>query len=157
MLERKHIGDTTPGWRWCLSPSCRAGQVHVKKVKEAPKQKRKRRGGVSQMPEPESIEEPDIFICHECGAKACVICDRPWHDGESCADYQARVKDRLDEEDKSIKEMQKVTKHCPGCFKKIQKNGGCPSMHCSQCSVNFCWNCASVFDAQGCKCYRRAA
>jgi hypothetical protein len=22
-LERKHIGDTTPGWRWCLSAYCK--------------------------------------------------------------------------------------------------------------------------------------
>jgi hypothetical protein len=24
-LECKHIGDTTSGWRWCLSPYCSAG------------------------------------------------------------------------------------------------------------------------------------
>lgn len=29
-IERKHIADNIPGWRWCMNPSCSAGQAHKK-------------------------------------------------------------------------------------------------------------------------------
>lgn len=32
-------------------------------------------------------------------------------------------------------------KHCPYCFTKIEKNGGCNMMTCSQCGQLFCWVC----------------
>jgi ariadne-1 len=83
-------------------------------------------------------EEADICTCNTCGSMTCVTCDRPWHEGETCADYQARTKDRMNEEEKALREIQKVTKACPNCKKRIQKNGGCPYMHCSQCRVAFC-------------------
>lgn len=72
----------------------------------------------------------DIFTCHDCGAKACVPCDRPWHDGEACLEYRLRVKDRVDEEDKLLKTIGKISKPCPRCKRSIQKNGGCTSMIC---------------------------
>ena len=48
-----------------------------------------------------------------------------------------------------------MSKPCPGCGRAIQKNGGCPSMVCSQCGVNFCWNCLECFRDRGgyCKCH----
>ncbi|XP_034385160.1 E3 ubiquitin-protein ligase RNF14-like [Cyclopterus lumpus] len=33
------------------------------------------------------------------------------------------------------------SKNCPHCFWKIQKNGGCNMMTCSQCGQLFCWSC----------------
>lgn len=59
-------------------------------------------------PEPvsEPVIESDICECTECGAKACVPCDRPWHEGEDCAAYQARIKDRLEEENKTLEVSQ---------------------------------------------------
>ncbi|KAK3717601.1 hypothetical protein LTR37_005667 [Vermiconidia calcicola] len=154
-LERKHIGDATPDWRWCLNPTCKAGQVHESKAIDVPPFKRQKRGSFFRRSVPVPTAEPDICTCNECGAKACVTCDRPWHDGETCSQYQLRIKDRMEEEDKALREIRKVTKKCPKCQKPIQKNGGCPSMHCSQCSTNFCWNCETVFALNGCKCSRR--
>lgn len=82
----------------------------------------------------EEVEEPepidDICTCNECGSKACVNCDRPWHEGETCREYKARVKDRFDEEDLTMREIKKVTRKCPSCSKNIIKHGGCPSMFC---------------------------
>ncbi|XP_059197337.1 E3 ubiquitin-protein ligase RNF14-like isoform X2 [Centropristis striata] len=33
------------------------------------------------------------------------------------------------------------SKHCPHCFMKIEKNGGCNVMTCSRCGQHFCWAC----------------
>lgn len=68
----------------------------------------------------------DSCMCNECGARACVPCDRPWHYGETCSDYQLRIKDKVEEEDKSMLTIQRTTKKCPHCQRNIQKNGGCP-------------------------------
>jgi hypothetical protein len=139
-LERKHIPDATPGWRWCLSLHCNAGQVHETAV--APKAKDNEDEGntydttiyletyeyVSDV-----IEFPgdrNICTCHECGARACVVCDRPEHVGETCRAYQLRIKDRIEEEDKAMRAIERATKACPNCHVRIQKNGGCPHMYC---------------------------
>lgn len=152
-LERKYIGDNTPGWRWCLAPGCRAGQVHTS---PSPVPLPRRRSKITNLfVEKKPEQEPDIFTCNDCGAKACVPCDRPYHEGETCEQYQVRTKDRFDEEDQALKTIHRVTKSCPGCGKRIEKNGGCPSMLCSQCRVNFCWNCEQVLTSQGCACRRR--
>ena len=130
-MERKHIGETTPGWRWCMNPECRAGRVHEPKVMEAePKKAKKRSGFFFGKVEAEAVIDPDICECQECGAKACVPCDRPFHDGETCAAYQSRIKDRIEEEDRALQAIRKITKQCPGCKQSIQKNGGCPGMRC---------------------------
>lgn len=93
------------------------------------------------------------MTCNHCSFRACARCDRPYHDGETCTAYQARIKDRLDEENKALAAVKKFSRPCPGCGKNIQRNGGCPSMHCSQCHAAFCWNCLQVFEKGYCKCH----
>ena len=115
-LERRHIAELTPGWRRCLAPSCNSGQVHTKPA--ALKTLQSEAG------------EPDIFTCKECGARACVACDRPWHEGEICANYQSRIKGRVEEEDKSLMKIKKETKPCPGCHANVERNGGCAHIRC---------------------------
>ena len=142
-LERRIIAENTPGWRWCLAPGCKAGQVHdsgealtiIKtepELQHASKSKKHntKKAGVGKAETGSEAEVIDKFKCHECGAEACVPCDRPYHDGETCAQYQLRVQDRFDEEDQALKEIQKSTKKCPNCRVNVQKNGGCPYMQC---------------------------
>lgn len=94
------------------------------------------------------------MTCYTCSARACARCDRPMHDSETCAAYQARIKDRLEEEDKALKAVRKLSRKCPGCSKSIEKNGGCSNMVCSQCNMSFCWNCMHAYDKQGyCGCH----
>lgn len=183
-FERRWIAETTPGWRWCLNPKCRSGQVHEsppgsaqqpieidsESKENSSKPSDSQRGwffdifGNRQpVKAPPSSSPPqntlptssDICTCNTCGSRACVPCDRPWHEGETCAQYQARIKDRLEEEDASLKAVQKRTKPCPRCARPIEKNGGCSYMRCSQCQVNFCWVCMWAFGEQGtyCKCH----
>jgi hypothetical protein len=74
--------------------------------------------------------KPDICKCNKCDAKACVPCDRPWHENESCEEYKLRIKDKIEEEDATLAAIQKVTKPCPSCSKNILKTGGCKHMYC---------------------------
>jgi hypothetical protein len=107
-MEHKYVASHIPGWRWCMAPNCSAGQVH----KEA--------GG--------------ICTCRACGARACVPCDVPYHAGETCAGYKARMdQQHAVENTKSVAEIQVITRPCPYCLVKIQKNGGCGSVSCKYC------------------------
>lgn len=118
--HRRHIANTTPGWRWCLAAGCKAGQVHENHMSKQSQPKCKTRS--QKDAEDTSTEnQPDICTCEACGARACVTCDRPYHDGEDCQTYQRRTKDRMDEEEKSLKEVRRISKNCPGCSKHIQK------------------------------------
>ena len=38
-------------------------------------------------------------------------------------------------------------KHCPRCRTRWEKNGGCLSMICGMCQLNFCWTCLQPFEA----------
>ncbi|KAF1844793.1 uncharacterized protein K460DRAFT_429560 [Cucurbitaria berberidis CBS 394.84] len=107
-IVRRHIANNTPGWFWCLYPDCNAGKVH------------------------DSTEQTNICICHRCGAYACAPCNRPFHQGETCSAYQARIKDRIEEEDRSLQTIRSRTRKCPRCKVNIEKNGGCSSMFCKQ-------------------------
>ncbi|EMC94020.1 hypothetical protein BAUCODRAFT_36491 [Baudoinia panamericana UAMH 10762] len=163
-MERKFIAENTPGWRWCLGTHCKAGQVHVPPASgesspELVVNEHKTLIFASLVDAlghgpPPNGQNTDICTCHVCGTRACVSCDRPWHEGETCVAYQERVKGRFEEEDQSFRVIQKVSRPCPGCGRRVQKNGGCRFMHCTQCRYDFCWECMSVVEGYGgsCKC-----
>ncbi|XP_029938846.1 E3 ubiquitin-protein ligase RNF14-like [Salarias fasciatus] len=44
--------------------------------------------------------------------------------------------------------IEKNSKPCPHCSRKIEKNGGCNRMYCTQCHHCFCWACLTVFSAK---------
>lgn len=132
-LERRAIQDDTPGWRWCLAPKCRAGQVH-KPLLDTDKNddegaSKAKKGGKKKKTTKANAD--DIFTCEMCGAKACVPCDRPYHDGETCAQYQKRAERQNGvEEEASLAKIQSECKPCPKCAKKIEKDGGCDQVAC---------------------------
>lgn len=127
-LERKDIAEKIPGWRWCLKPDCRAGKVHEPLLPKAEAPKKKR--GVKKTEEEED-DGVDICVCGECGAKACVPCDKPYHEGRTCEQYQKQAQK---EEQATLKTIKKQCKACPGCQKNIEKNGGCDSVYCKSFS-----------------------
>jgi len=129
-LERRGIQEKVPGWRWCLAPKCKAGQVH-KPLAEVPVNA-VRGKGVKTREGKKKIEE-DVCVCDTCGAKACVTCDRPYHEGETCKQHKARLDN--DDEKASEKKIESTCKKCPNekCAKNIEKNGGCDQVHCKCC------------------------
>ncbi|KAK5136714.1 hypothetical protein LTR08_002367 [Meristemomyces frigidus] len=158
-IERRGISEKVPGWRWCLSPRCRGGQVHEPLLKKADgteeadiPDKTKKRGTQEAHATEEKGEalsgkskqagikkklivttaaidqqnEDNIFTCETCNAKACATCDRPYHDGETCAQYQARQ--NREEEAATLKTIAQKCKQCPQCARNIEKNGGCDAV-----------------------------
>ncbi|EMC91631.1 hypothetical protein BAUCODRAFT_299438 [Baudoinia panamericana UAMH 10762] len=111
-------------FRWCLNPECKSGQAHF---------------------------DGDIFTCASCGHKACVGCNAPWHEGETCEAYQDRINEgerkrrQVVEEQDSAKAVERVAKLCPACGRKLEKNGGCDHMTCQICRHEFCWSCLAHY------------
>jgi len=59
------------------------------------------------------------------------MCKRDWHQSLSCDEAASEDAKRRREEDKESEKMVgKVSKPCPGCGVKIEKDGGCVNMHC---------------------------
>lgn len=98
-------------FRWCLRPGCQNGQIH------------------------ESGVESPIFVCFACGYRLCVVHDVPWHEGETCQEYNYRTDGNLKgaEEAASADLLSRTTKNCPRptCNAPIEKTDGCDHMTCS--------------------------
>ncbi|KUJ20806.1 uncharacterized protein LY89DRAFT_579286 [Mollisia scopiformis] len=99
-----------PNFRWCISSSCSSGQIH------------------------EIDTDGYIFYCGACYTKTCVIHNVPWHEGETCTEYDYRQdpKVKAAEERASKIEIKGSSKPCPGpgCKVNITRNGGCEHMKC---------------------------
>jgi acyl-coenzyme A synthetase/AMP-(fatty) acid ligase len=136
-----------PDFRWCLNPSCNAGQIHETGVLPLVPEfvhllHGEARSGMTILPEfahlqqgearNRLVHENPIFVCHACGARHCVVHELEWHDGETCQEYDYRVsgKKRRDEEDATKKTIQLISKKCPRCPTQIEKNAGCDHMTC---------------------------
>ncbi len=98
-----------PDFRHCLRPGCPSGQLH------------------------NSGTEGNIFICSACGFKVCTVHDAAMHTGETCAQYDQRIRDQQRGYKKSEKTIKDTTKRCPGrkCGVPIEKNDGCDHMTCT--------------------------
>lgn len=79
-------------------------------------------------------------------ARSCFIHDSPWHEGRTCAEYDAELK--TEEEEANAHYYQANTKPCPECSQPIQKNDGCDHMTCRKplgCGHEFCWRCLADY------------
>ena len=160
-LERRAFQEKTPGWRWCLAPGCKAGQVHaplleggeqkheveIEKKTEVKKGKAKaKKGKASKKNSAADDDKTNIFTCNTCGSKACIPCDIPHHPGETCTEFQARrARQQGAEEAASLAQIQTSCKPCPQCGKNIEKLGGCDQVACTQCGESFCWLCRTPY------------
>ncbi|EAT82199.1 hypothetical protein HBH56_107170 [Parastagonospora nodorum] len=114
------------GFRRCIGPDCESGQIH-------------------------DSEDGNIFICHECGHRHCSTHDIPFHDGETCEDYDNRLhREAMPPTAEEIADQEYVDKHtknCPGpkCGKRGDKVSGCDHMTCEQCQFEYCWRCLAPY------------
>ena len=96
-----------PGFKWCLNRECDHGQIHDDG------------GGTEQ-----------ILTCEACHFKRCTVCDKEWHQDETCEQYAQRLAAQPGEVDASEAWVANNSKICPGCKAPIQKNDGCDHMTC---------------------------
>ncbi|GAU96326.1 hypothetical protein RvY_07787 [Ramazzottius varieornatus] len=111
------------------------------------------------------IKEPDsdVAMC-TCGYSFCIRCKGSSHGVAPCQWNHTKIAElegRLVLTDKDYvkqKLMQMITdarsemwiennaKHCPRCWAKVEKSGGCNHMSCQVCEGHFCWLCMSMLD-----------
>ncbi|KAF2501528.1 hypothetical protein BU16DRAFT_438858, partial [Lophium mytilinum] len=111
-----------PGFTPCPSAKCPGGHFH------------------------ETPEAGNIFTCEVCKTKYCVVCNVPFHTGQTCREYVEVLNtapQRREEEEKSKAYIERSTKKCPGenCGWNIEKSEGCDHMTCRRCGHEFCWVC----------------
>lgn len=117
LLRRYHrfmIADAMkddPRFRQCLRSSCNFGQIH------------------------EAGDQEPVMRCGDCGYKMCYVHNMPWHEDQTCTDYDymmSRDEGKQEEDEASTSVIAKTSKPCPGegCSVPITQNGGCDHMTC---------------------------
>lgn len=48
-------------------------------------------------------DDGNIFVCRACEARYCLACEVPFHEEQTCEEYQVVAKRRSEEEEKSLK------------------------------------------------------
>lgn len=74
--------------------------------------------------------------CSSCWAKVCRRCLAHWEEGHACREETVR----------SLDEIKKTTRRCPGCHVPIEKELGCFQMFCTQCHTSFDWKDGKLLD-----------
>lgn len=112
-----------PDFRWCAKRGCGSGQLHT--------------GG----------KNSPIFTCRKCGHRMCFVHSIKWHEGDTCAEFQAR-KDADKTEKASQLHLEKTTKACPNaiCGMRVEKVSGCDHITCGKCKYQYCWLCFAAYD-----------
>lgn len=81
------------------------------------------------------------MICNFCQAETCAKHRRPWHEGQTCLEFDmdpAQI-ERLEEEEATAKLLAKeATSICPKCGQGVTKTEGCDHMMC-QCGTEWCY------------------
>lgn len=97
-----------PNFAMCLGPGCGFGQIHAL-----------------------GDDEP-IMTCEVCKFKICYVHKLPWHEGKTCAEYDADRQKIVKQEAASERYIQKHATVCPNpkCGIPISKISGCDHMTC---------------------------
>ena len=67
--------------------------------------------------------------CPRCNFRSFLSCS-PGHLGETCAAYNARIQNPVEREDESLELIGRLTRPCPYCGFRVERNGGCANMIC---------------------------
>lgn len=98
--------QTAQNWIWCPGPGCGRGQLLANK-------------------------KPKV-VCKHCGFELCSKHQIKWHQGMTCREFD-EAGDHDTDIAKSVQEIQRTTKPCPHCKRRIKKEGGCNHMNCTGC------------------------
>ncbi|EAN84316.1 putative E3 ubiquitin-protein ligase [Trypanosoma cruzi] len=88
-----------------------------------------------------AIRESGLEVqCHVCKLKFCFNCLRAPHAPATC-DMMQRWERMLQENEPSLALIKEMTKGCPNCAVRVEKNMGCNHMTCVRCHHEYCWVC----------------
>ncbi|MCO5604458.1 hypothetical protein L7F22_058624 [Adiantum nelumboides] len=96
------------------------------------------------------MDKSKLFSCGACAARLCMSCNREFHLGLTCQEYEEFKQDP----DLSLKSWRRGKQHvkcCPSCGSTIEKVDGCNHVLCN-CKAHLCWLCLSSFHS-GDECY----
>lgn len=85
-------------------------------------------------------DDGNIFSCKMCQARYCLVCEVPFHEEQTCDQYQEHAKRRSEDEEKSLETVKQVSRPCPGpgCGVKLDKYTGCDHVTCEKtCTISF--------------------
>lgn len=94
-----------PDFRFCLNPACNSGQLHTPNQGE---------------------ELSNLMTCEDCGSRSCFTHQVPWHEGKTCAEFDAEIRaqeQRRGEDEATARYLETWTKLCPNrrCAVRIVK------------------------------------
>ena len=99
-------------------------------------------------------DEGVCFRCSQCSVSMCTSCHVHYHEGVTCAAYQAKKRDEkvgqnvcLCEDDLKTWLCDDPTNRvlCPSCATPLEKTAGYDHMECAGCHMHICWNCKVTF------------
>lgn len=97
-----------PNFRWCLRQGCSNGQLYD---------------------DDDGPLDPHTY-CEECSFEMCFVHSMPWHEGQTCEQYDS-IRAHGDPEFQQTRDwIRENTKPCPGCGENIQKGEYCFHMTC---------------------------
>ncbi|TGO47478.1 hypothetical protein BOTNAR_0523g00020 [Botryotinia narcissicola] len=105
----------------CLGPKCGGGQIH-------------------EGPEP-------LMVCDHCKFKTCVKHKLPWHQGQSCDEFDVDDSqiERLEQDEATAKLLAKDSRICPKCKECVVRSDGCDHMEC-RCGNSWCYLCGADWE-----------
>mmetsp|Transcript_25725 Transcript_25725/g.45142 ORF Transcript_25725/g.45142 Transcript_25725/m.45142 type:complete len:366 (+) Transcript_25725:475-1572(+) len=83
------------------------------------------------------------LMCNLCTYEYCAYCSEAWHGNSKCKAENDAMLDNWAKKNK--------VRYCPSCHMRIEKEGGCNHMTCSNCKYEFCWLCGQQFANHECK------
>lgn len=97
--------------------------------------------------QPHESDDPRM-ICRYCNFATCAHHRRPWHEGQTCSEFDlddAQL-ERLEEEEATAKLLSKEdTSICPKCGQGVTKIEGCDHMSCT-CGEEWCYICSCSYE-----------
>ncbi|KAJ0107653.1 hypothetical protein J7T55_010258 [Diaporthe amygdali] len=97
--------------------------------------------------QPHESEDP-MMICNHCKSATCAKHRRPWHEGQTCEEFDlddAQI-ERLEEEEATAKLLSREDMSiCPKCGQGVTKTEGCDHMRC-QCGQEWCYVCSCSYE-----------
>jgi len=98
---------TTPDMVMCLGLNCGSGQIHA--------------------------SDNPLMICQTCSYKTCAVHKLPWHEGQTCEEFDMDDSqiERLEEAEATAKLLAKEhAQVCPNCHQGVSRTDGCDHMTC---------------------------